>query len=187
MPERIHDRLLLDALEKCQPEPFAGDVFRIVREGRDPIAGGYNGRWNDDQLQALYTALEAATAIAEMRYHLSRQPVLPSQVQFMLYALQVSMCHTLKLLNLETLKDLGVPIDLYRSPDYSGARRNVYPSTQAIGAAACFHEFDGMLVPSARQKGFTNLVLFQSHPLSPDLELSITERRTINLLTSSPP
>jgi RES domain-containing protein len=160
MPDRIHDRNLLDTLEQCPPEPFEGQVSRIAREGRDPLAGGYNGRWNDDQLPALYAALEADTAIAEMRYHLSRHPVFPSRLRFNLYALQVSTRRTLKLLNLNYLKAVGVPIDLYATQDYAQAKRHVYPTTQAIGAAAAFLEFDGLLVPSARREGATNLVLF---------------------------
>lgn len=176
MPERIHDRNLLDALQQCQPEPFEGQVARIAREGRDPLAAGYNGRWNDEQLPALYTALEADTAIAEMRYHLSRQPVFPSRLRYILYALQVSTRRTLKLLNLIELKDLGVPVEIFSSPDYSQAKQNVYPSTQAIGAAAAFLEFDGLLVPSARRENSTNLVLFSLD----EIGATIIQKRTIH-------
>lgn len=177
MPERIHDRNLLDALEQCQPEPFEGQVARVAREGRDPLVPGYNGRWNDDQLPALYTALEADTAIAEIRYHLSRQPVFPSRLRFILYALQVSTQRTLKLLNLEDLKVFGVPINSYSTMDYAQAKETVYPSTQAVGAAAAFLEFDGLLVPSARREGSTNLVLFSLD----EIGAKVSQKRTIKL------
>jgi len=36
---RVHDRSVLDALEKLDPEPFDSDVWRVARKGRDPLRG----------------------------------------------------------------------------------------------------------------------------------------------------
>ena len=43
---RVHDRAILDALEKLLPTPFDADVWRVARKGRDPLTGSSaNGRW----------------------------------------------------------------------------------------------------------------------------------------------
>jgi hypothetical protein len=41
----VHDRAILDALDAIDPEPFAGEVWRVTRKGRDPLRGSTaNGR-----------------------------------------------------------------------------------------------------------------------------------------------
>ena len=43
----VHDRGILDALEVIDPEPFAGEVWRVTRKGRDPVRGtAANGPWS---------------------------------------------------------------------------------------------------------------------------------------------
>ena len=162
MRGRIHDSELLDALEQLDPEPFTGSSFRIVPEGRDPVQArltGSGGRWDDGQFPVLYTSMDSETAIAEVKYHLSRQPIFPSKMNLLLYELEVVTRRTLKFLDVEELTPLGVDASNYCVPDYSHAKKNVYPSTQAIGSAAHFLEFDGLIVPSARGEG-SNLLLF---------------------------
>lgn len=159
MSRQIHDHALLDALERCEAQAFEGRVLRISRNGRDPLAGGYTGRWNNGQL-ALYASLEKETAEAEVRYHLNLQPVFPSKITWNMCTLEVAADRTLKLLDYGLLTTLGGCTDLYSSSDYTRAKQKVYPGTQALAAAAAFLEFDGMLVPSARNPDGTNLVLF---------------------------
>jgi hypothetical protein len=151
MHGRIHDSELLDALEQLEPEPFTGNAFRIVPEGRDPIQArltGSGGRWDDGQFPVLCTSIDSGTAIAEVKYHLSRQPIFPSKVNLLLYELEVETERTLKFLDVEELTPLGVDVSVYSVSDYSQAKKKVYPSTQAIGSAAHFLEFDGLIVPS---------------------------------------
>ncbi len=162
MRGRIHDSELLDALEQLEPKPFTGSSFRIVPERRDPIQArltGSGGRWDDGQFPVLYTSIDSGTAIAEVKYHLSRQPIFPSKVSLLLYELEVVTKRTLKFLDVEELTPLGVDAAHYSISDYSQVKKNVYPSTQAIGSAAHFLEFDGLIVPSARGEG-SNLLLF---------------------------
>src|SRR5271165_3389198 len=43
----VHDRSILDALETIDPEPFAGEVWRVTRKGREALRGSTaNGRWS---------------------------------------------------------------------------------------------------------------------------------------------
>jgi hypothetical protein len=150
---RVHDRSVLDALEKLDPEPFNSDVWRVARTGRDPLRGSSaNGRWGaPGELQVLYTSEQRDGALAEVGYRLSLEPVWPSLIQHQMHVLAVRADRTLRLLDMRELANLGVDISRYETFEYG--------ATQAIAAAAHFLEFDGMLVPSARF-ACSNLVLF---------------------------
>ena len=150
---RVHDRSVLDALEKLDPEPFDSDVWRVVRKGRDPLRGSSaNGRWGaPGELEVLYTSEQRDGALAEVGFRLSLEPVWPSLIQHQIHVLAVRAERTLRLLDMRELAHLGVDISRYESFEYG--------ATQAIAAAAHFLEFDGMLVPSARF-ACSNLVLF---------------------------
>jgi hypothetical protein len=150
---RVHDRSVLDALEKLDPEPFDSDVWRVVRKGRDPLRGSSaNGRWGaPGELEVLYTSEQRDGALAEVGFRLSLEPVWPSLIQHQIHVLAVRAERTLRLVDMRELANLGVDISRYESFEYG--------ATQAIAAAAHFLEFDGMLVPSARF-ACSNLVLF---------------------------
>lgn len=154
------DSALIDALEAIEPVAFEGAVWRIVREGRDPLqCSASGGRWDDGTFDVLYTSLERRGAFEEMRFHLMRgQPVMPSRVTYRMFELQVRMDRALKLLDLGALADLGLDVSRYGRLSYE-SRSNEYPRTQQIGEVAHFLEFDGLLVPSARHDCL-NAVLF---------------------------
>ena len=150
---RVHDRSVLDALEKLDPEPFDSDVWRVARTGRDPLRGSSaNGRWGaPGELEVLYTSEQRDGALAEVGYRLSLEPVWPSLIQHQIHVLAARAERTLRLVDMRELADLGVDISRYETFEYG--------ATQAIAAAAHFLEFDGMIVPSARF-ACSNLVLF---------------------------
>ena len=150
---RVHDRSVLDALEKLDPEPFDSDVWRVARKGRDPLRGSSaNGRWGaPGELEVLYTSEQRDGALAEVGFRLSLEPVWPSLIQHQIHILAVQAERMLRLVDMRELADLGVDISRYETFEYG--------ATQAIAAAAHFLEFDGMLVPSARL-ACLNLVLF---------------------------
>lgn len=154
------DNALIDALEAISPVEYAGPVWRIVREGRDPLRfSASGGRWDDGSFDVLYTSLERQGAIAEMRFHLMRgQPVMPSRVRYQLFELQVRIGRALKLLDLDALSALGLDVSRYGRLSYQDKSQE-YPRTQQIGEVAHFLEFDGLIVPSARY-GCHNAVLF---------------------------
>jgi len=150
---RVHDRSVLDALEKLDPEPFDSDVWRVARKGRDPLRGSSaNGRWGAaGELEILYTSEQRDGALAEVGFRLSLEPVWPSLIQHQIHILAVKVERTFRLVDMRELENLGVDISRYETFEYG--------ATQAIAAAAHFLEFDGMLVPSARY-ACSNLVLF---------------------------
>lgn len=149
---RARDPDLLDALDAHQGVSFHGDVWRIVREGRDVLQGYPSGaRWDPGTFDALYASLEREGALEEIYFHLSRQPVFPSKIRSLLHQITVQTRRTLKLADISAVAALGVSVETYGSLDYS--------RTQEIGDAADFLGFDGMLVPSARFP-CRNLVLF---------------------------
>jgi RES domain-containing protein len=140
-----HDRSILDAIEAIDPEPFAGEVWRVTRKGRDPLRGSAaNGRWNSSggEFEVLYTSLERDGALAEIGYRLALEPVWPSRIEHEVHLIAVETERTLRLADLETLPPLGVETARYHTFEYQ--------ATQAIAAAAYFLEFDSLIVPSAR-------------------------------------
>ncbi len=145
------DNRLIDAIEAIPPTPFSGAVWRVVREGRDPLdCSRSGGRWDDGTFDVLYTSLAREGALAEMHFHLKRgQPVFPSKVCYELHEVSLSMGGALKLLNLEDLTRLGVASETYGRLAYQ-EKSAEYPRTQDIAEVAHFLEFDGLLVPSAR-------------------------------------
>lgn len=150
---RVHDRALLDALDALTPEPFAGEVWRIVRKGRDPLQGSSAaGRWNaSGAFEVLYTSIERDGALAEIGYRLAMEPVWPSRAEHVLHRISAAAGRNLRFADVAALSQVGIDAARYQSLDYS--------RTQAIAAAAHFLEFDGLLVPSARHDCL-NLVLF---------------------------
>lgn len=147
----LHDRALLDALD-VPGVPFAGTVWRIAREGRDPLKGStLSGRWSGGERSVLYTACEKDGALAEIGYRLSLEPIWPSRLKHSLHEIKVACGRVLDLGGMAALEKLGVNTGRYQSFDYS--------VTSRISAAAAFLEFDAMLVPSARFK-CSNLVIY---------------------------
>ncbi len=164
---RIHDRLILDALEALDPVPFNDTVWRITRAGREPLSGtAANGRWSPSgEFEVLYTSLMRDGALAEIGYRLSLQPIWPSRVEHEIHAIEVHTERNLRFAAVADLTPLGVNTALYRTFDYT--------ETQAIAAAANFLGFDGLIVPNARFD-CGNLVIFTERV--PTLLLRQTER-----------
>jgi RES domain-containing protein len=149
---RARDPDLLDALEAHQGVSFRGDVWRIVRDGRDVLQGyPSKARWDPGTFDVLYASLKREGALEEIHFHLSRQPVFPSKIRSILHRIAVETRRTLRLADLSAVAALGVSVETFRSLDYS--------RTQEIADAADFLGFDGMLVPSARYP-CQNLVFF---------------------------
>jgi len=164
---RIHDRVILDALEAHDPEPFRGTVWRVTRRGREPLRGGAaHGRWSaSGEFEVLYTSLMREGALAEIGYRLSLQPVWPSRIEHEIHTIDVQTERNLRFADTASLVSFGVDTARYRSFDYT--------ATQAIAAAANFLGFDGLIVPNARF-ACSNLVIFTER--APELTLIDTQR-----------
>ena len=149
---KARDIALLDALDALDPVSFSGRVWRAVRAGRDPLQGHPSaGRWEPGTFDVLYTAMAPDGAVAELSFHLARQPVFPSKIAYGLHEIAVRTAKTLRFADLVALTALGVEEDRYRDV--------LYERTQEIGDAAHFLGFDGVIAPSARWPCL-NLVVF---------------------------
>jgi RES domain-containing protein len=164
MPERKpRDPALLDALDAFERGRFKGETWRVVRHGRDALQGSAaGGRWDPAQFDILYTSLEPDGAVAEVHFHLSRQPVFPSKLRYGLHRIRVKTAKTLRLKDLNIMRPLSVDPARYREV--------LYEATQAIGDAAYFLGFDSIIAPNARW-ACNNLILFTDQIAPADLEV----------------
>lgn len=149
---KARDLKLLDAVDAAPRTPFKGDVWRVARNGRDPLNGSrVPARWNPGTFEALYTSLGPNVALSEIYFHLSRQPVFPSKFQAQLHRITAHVGELLLLNTLDELATFGVDGAAYSGLDYA--------RTQDIADAAYFVGFHGLIAPSARASGL-NLILF---------------------------
>jgi RES domain-containing protein len=154
------DDRLIDALDALSATSFSGTVWRVVRDGHDPLqCSASGGRWDDQTFDVLYTSPERDGAIAEMYFHLKRgQPVFPRKLRFRLYELRVDADQVLDLSDSTRLSGLGVDMTRFGQLSYE-ERVSEYPRTQAIGEIAHLLDYSALLVPNARWD-CTNVVLF---------------------------
>src|SRR5260370_16317915 len=143
---------LLDALEAFDRVRYTGDTWRVVRDGRDPLQGSASGgRWDPTLFDVLYTSLEPDGAVAEVHFHLSRQPVFPSWIRYGLHRIRVRTEKTLRLIDLDGMIPLGV--------DPSRSREILYEPTPSISDPAYFLVFYSIIAPHPPYS-YTNLILF---------------------------
>jgi len=158
---KARDLELLDALDKLSRISFEGNVWRVVRATRDVLqASPVGARWDPAAFDVLYTSLERDGALEEIYFHLSRQPVFPS-IPFQIHRIELRAKGLLNLTDIPTLQKLGVDLSTFTTLDYS--------RTQAIGDAAFFLGFGGLIVPSARSLAH-NLVIFSDRIEPEDIE-----------------
>jgi hypothetical protein len=164
---RARDPELLDALDALERAAHEGPAWRVVREGRDVLQGSAPGaRWDPGTFDVLYTSLMREGALEEIYFHLSRQPVFPSKVRFVLHRIDVRTRRTLRLADFSALARLGVSEATYSELGYT--------RTQEIGDAAMFLGFDGIVAPSARWDCH-NLILFCNQLAPDDLTVADSE------------
>jgi RES domain-containing protein len=163
---RARDLELLDALDKFTRVPFEGSVWRSVRATRDPLeASRVGARWDPAYFDVLYTSLERNGAMEEIYFHLSRQPIFPD-IAFQIHRLRVRARNVLDISEMHIIERLGVDVASFAKFDYS--------RTQAIGDAAFFLGFDGLIVPSARARA-KNFVVFSDRIEPTDIEVEHSE------------
>jgi RES domain-containing protein len=161
---------LLDAIDSLPRVAFEGRVWRIVREGKDPLQGYPAGaRWDPGDFDVLYTACNPDGAYAEIYFHLNRAPVFPSR-PYIIHTLGVTTRKTLKFADVRSLQEFEVDITSFEQP--------IYSRTQEIGDVAYFLGFDGLLVPSARSD-CQNLVIFVDR-INPNEDLRIMESEVVD-------
>ena len=169
---RIRDQRLFDALERSDRAPYAGRVWRSVREGRDPLICSRAGaRWDDGTIDVLHTSETKAAAVAERRFHLHQgQPLPPSKVRYELFELRVSHEAVVQFPDLDSLASIGFDVGSFGQLSCLERERE-YPRSQKIAEACAFLGADGLLVPSARDTSSNNLIVFCEQETPVDMEV----------------
>ena len=170
---RPRDIQLLDAIDALTAKPFEGTLWRVVKEGRDPLAcSAVGGRWDDRTFDVLYTSKKPEGAVAEMYFHITRgQPVIPSKVKYVLFELTAEIQSCIELPTLDHLARLGLRTEQYGQLSYF-ERTQEYPRTQEIAEVVYFLGHGGLIVPSARYA--TENVVIYCDRISPG-NLSVTK------------
>lgn len=140
--------------------PSSSVVFRIVREGLDPLGttGSLKagGRYNPpNEFGVLYTSLAAATAAEEVAKGLQLRGVDPGKFPegaYWIYELELNLENVLDLTETDVLRRSGMS-----SASLLGSNVNW---TRDIAREARGLGYQGMLVPSAATPGAKNLVVF---------------------------
>jgi RES domain-containing protein len=151
MQRSRRDSKLIDALDELQSIAFAGTIWRVVREGRDPcICNASGGRWDDATFDVLYTSGKPDGAVAQLYFHLKRcQTVFPARIRYRLHELTVRLNSVLDLSDPNQPSKLGVDMGRFGQLSYQ-ERAAEYPRTQEIAEIAHMLDHDGILVASAR-------------------------------------
>lgn len=166
----IYDPALLDRLEQCDGAAWHGHVFRHVMGSAPPELANLRGaRWNPPGTQALYTSLSETTAKAEGDYVISLQPT-PPHAPRTIYELVVSLANLLDLTPADRLAELGITEAELTSYEWGPC--------QAVGGAMAWLKHDGLLVPSARDRDGSNLVIFPANQ-APESELQVRAQHPV--------
>ncbi len=158
-----------NALIACPLVSFTGDGFRYV-PGRLVIdrkgaldrffAGKGAGRCNPEGVKRIYLGLNERTAKAEFDHYQRLWGLEPDQVEAYRFALRITVTGLIDLRDKAVCKQLGLT-DADLAQDYS-LDPNTPTKLQALGAeiALAATRAKGIILPSARQKGGFNIVLF---------------------------
>lgn len=140
--------------------PLSTVVFRVVQKGLDPLGttGSLKagGRFNPPNgFGALYTSLEAPTALKEVAKGLRLRGIDPEQFPedaYWIYELEVRLEAVLDLTDPDVVQKSG-----FQQSSLTGADVN---ATREIAAQARERGYEALLVPSAAAPNSKNLVIF---------------------------
>ena len=143
---------LLDKLQRLEPDAWTGIVYRHMVADYPPTLENIRGaRWNPRGTPAIYASLDRETCLAEASYILSLQP-LAARVKRTIYRIGVKLSSVLDLRDHSVLQDVAFPPEELESIEYRHC--------QEVGGAVAWLGSDGLLIPSARKRGGSNLVIF---------------------------
>lgn len=166
----IHDPALLDALERFGAECWQGRVFRHLLGSAPPELANVRGaRWNPPGTSALYTSLAESTAKAEGDHLIAMQPV-PPRASRTTYELEISLANLLDLTDTARFAAIGIVEDDFDSIPWEPCQR--------IGGAVAWLGHDGLLIPSVRDSGGSNLVILTANQ-PPTAEIVVRNSRVI--------
>ena len=164
-----HDRKLLEALDRFQPRPWRGVVYRHMFASYRPERENRLGaRWNPPDVPAIYASLARETALAEAEHQMDVQPRRPL-VRRTIYRINVGLASVLDLSSIQSLRAVGLDAKALADLDHAFCQR--------VGGAVEWLEHDGLLVPSARGAG-ANLVIYPNQRRS-DHEFSVLDAEVV--------
>ena len=163
---------LREAIRGCLPlaRPWAGDIIRATGFGyanRHDLPRGQGskingGRWNPRGWATLYGGLDMTTALEEVLAYYRHQGLPEIEATPLAWiGFHVRAQAVLDLRDPAVRRKVGVPLrQIKEEPGRAIQNQGREALTQAIGRLARQAGFEGLLVPSARAAGGTNLVLF---------------------------
>jgi RES domain-containing protein len=158
---------MLDILQSAAVSAWDGTVYRHMFASQPPVRANTGGaRWNEPDLAAIYTSCERDTALAEAEYYISLQPLRP-RAKRTLFTIHLSLRNVIDLTAGDLLAQLGITADILASVNHSPCR--------TVGSAVNWLGHDGLLVPSARRHGGTNLVIFRQDFSTDSFEITAEE------------
>ena len=163
---------LFECIASCYAKPvklktsaFRSTGVKYANEG-DMISGNgasYNGgRWNPRGILAIYASLDPVTAVKEsfqefLKYGFSTASIKPR----VMAGLELNVSAILDLTNPSIRKTIGFTYTELISEDWHAIQSEGEEAwTQAIGRGAKTAGFEGLLVPSARNRRGVNVVIF---------------------------
>jgi RES domain-containing protein len=159
---------LLAALERVDPREWSGMAYRHTAPGRAPLSGQgarmFGGRWNPrDLFPTIYLAYPRDACIAEFRRMAEGQgggpaSFLPRDV----HEVSVTALRALDLTSPDMLRVAGLSPGNLSEADWSAC--------QAVGEAAHFLGFQGVIAPSATGLGQV-IAVFEDRVTADQLQL----------------
>ena len=158
---------IVERVNELGPSTWSGTMHRHTSLGRDPLSGEgarrLGGRWNPRGVfSTIYLAQPEFTAIRELEHAAAAASMFLDDLLAVgreLHTIEVEAVEVLDLRDPSRLLAVGL------SPDDVGDADQT--ACQAVGHAAWFLEFAGVLAPSARNKQGLVLATFESR-LHPD-------------------
>lgn len=125
-------------------------------------AGNYGGRWNPRGLPAIYVSLDPVTAVKEAYQEFSEAGFQAKTIRPRVFAgLSIRLKQVLDLTDRQVRRALGFTLEDLITEDWAAIQDAGQESwTQAIGRGAARARFEGLLVPSARNRHGANVVIF---------------------------
>jgi RES domain-containing protein len=153
----VPDPTLVERVDALPPFAFAGECFRHLSPGRDPLSGHgariQGGRWNPrNSFSVLYLGLDRETVIAEFRRMAQRQRLAPDAfLPRTFYRYRVHLANVLDLRHPNAADTVGLT--------QAALTDNDLTRCQQVGEAAQHLGREGVLAPSAAGNG-TVLAVF---------------------------
>ncbi|WP_417385549.1 RES family NAD+ phosphorylase [Gimesia sp.] len=178
---------LFDRIEKIRPLAITKKEIAFRSAGvkyankADLISGNgasyFGGRWNPQSLRAIYGSLSVQTAVSESyqtfnKFGFDKQSIRPRVIA----GFEFKVKSLLDLTDSSVRRKLGFSLTELLEEDWQAIQDQGEESwTQAIGRGAYLSGFQGLLVPSARDRQGQNVVIYPDSIVTPSYIKLIAE------------